>query len=52
MMRPRSEKSWSQRFREITDRLARGTKDYPDEEVEHVIDEAVAAVRSKAHAHN
>jgi transcriptional regulator with XRE-family HTH domain len=52
MMRPRSEKSWSQRFREITDRLARGTKDYPEEEVEHVIDEAVAAVRSKAHAHN
>ena len=52
MMRPNSEKSWSQRFREITDRLARGTKDYSEEEVEHVIDEAVAAVRSKAHAHN
>jgi len=52
MMRPKSEKSWSQRFREITDRLAKGTKDYSEEEVEHVIDEAVAAVRSKAHAHN
>jgi len=54
MMRPKSEKSWSQRFREITDRLARGTKDYSGEEVENVIDEAVAAVRvrSKAHAHN
>lgn len=52
MMRPKSEKSWSQRFREITDRLARGTKDYSEEEVQHVIDEAVAAVRSKAHAHS
>lgn len=52
MMRPKSEKSWSQRFREITDRLAKGTKDYSEEEVENVIDEAVAAVRSKAHAHN
>lgn len=52
MMRPKSEKSWSQRFREITDRLAKGTKDYSEEEVESVIDEAVAAVRSKAHAHN
>jgi transcriptional regulator with XRE-family HTH domain len=52
MMRPKSEKSWSQRFREITDRLAKGTKDYSEEEVEHVIDEAVTAVRSKAHAHN
>lgn len=52
MMRPKSEKSWSHRFREITDRLAKGTKDYSEEEVENVIDEAVAAVRSKAHAHN
>jgi transcriptional regulator with XRE-family HTH domain len=52
MMRPKAEKSWSQRFREITDRLAKGTKDYSEEEVEHVIDEAVATVRSKAHAHN
>ncbi|MCL4492682.1 MAG: helix-turn-helix domain-containing protein [Nitrospirae bacterium] len=52
MMRPKPEKPWSQRFREITDRLAKGAKDYSEEEVEHVIDEAVAAVRSKAHAHN
>jgi transcriptional regulator with XRE-family HTH domain len=52
MMRPRPDKSWSQRFREITDRLAKGTKDYSEEEVNNVIDEAVAAVRSKAHAHN
>ncbi|MEW6118370.1 MAG: RstR family transcriptional repressor [Nitrospirota bacterium] len=52
MMRPKSEKSWSQRFREITDRLAKGTKEYSEEEVDKVIDEAVAAVRSKAHAHN
>lgn len=52
MMRPKAEKSWSQRFREITDRLAKGTKDYSEKEVESVIDEAVTAVRSKAHAHN
>ena len=52
MMRPKSEKSWSQRFREITDRLAKGAKDYSQEEIDKVIDEAVTAVRSKAHAHN
>jgi len=50
ILRPKTEKSWSQRFREITDRLAKGTKDYSEEEVEHIIDEAVAEVRSKAHA--
>lgn len=52
MMRPKSEKSWSQRFREITDRLAKGAKDYSQAEIDKVIDEAVTAVRSKAHAHN
>ena len=51
-MRPKPEKSWSQRFREITDRLAKGAKDYSQEEIDKVIDEAVTAVRSKAHAHN
>ena len=57
MMRPKTEKSWSQRFREITDRLARGAKDSSPREVEKVIDEAVTAVRTKKnrageHAHN
>jgi len=52
MMRPKPEKSWSQRFRDITDRLAKGTKDYSPDEVNQVIEEAVAAVRSKAHARN
>ncbi|MEW6068690.1 MAG: helix-turn-helix transcriptional regulator [Nitrospirota bacterium] len=56
MMKPKPEKSWSQRFREITDRLAKGAKDYSQEEIDKVIDEAVTAVRSKAvrpkeHAH-
>lgn len=51
MMRPKSEKSWSQRFKEITDRLAKGAKDYSQEEIDKVIDEAVAAVRAKEHAH-
>jgi transcriptional regulator with XRE-family HTH domain len=57
MMRPKADKSWSQRFREITDRLARGAKDTSSKDIEKVIDEAVAAVRAKAirskeHAHN
>lgn len=50
MMRPKTEKSWSQRFREITDRLAKGAKDYTQEEIDKVIDETVAAVRAKKHA--
>jgi len=55
-MRLKTEKSWSQRFREITDRLAKGVKDYSQEEIDKVIDEAVTAVRSKGarakeHAH-
>jgi len=52
MFKPKTEKSWSQRFREITDRLAKGAEDYSQDEADNVIDEAVAAVRSKAHAHN
>lgn len=52
MFKPKTEKSWSQRFREITDRLAKGAKEYSQEEIDKVIDEAVTAVRSKAHAHN
>ena len=51
MMRPAVEKSWSQRFREITDRLAKGAKGYSQKELDKVIDEAVAAVRTKEHAH-
>ena len=50
MMRPKAEKSWSQRFREITDRLAKGAKDYSQEEIDQVIDEAVRAVRAKGRA--
>jgi len=50
MMRPKAEKSWSQRFREITDRLAKGAKEYTQEEIDKVIDEAVVAVRAKRHA--
>ncbi|HVN97193.1 MAG TPA: helix-turn-helix transcriptional regulator [Syntrophorhabdaceae bacterium] len=50
MLKPRLEKPWSQRFREITDRLAKGAKGYSQDEIDKVIDEAVSAVRSKAHA--
>jgi transcriptional regulator with XRE-family HTH domain len=52
MMRPRIEKSWSERFREITDKLAKGAKDYSQDEIDSVIDEAVAAVREKRYAHS
>lgn len=31
MLKPKPEKSWSQRFRDITDRLATGAKDYSQE---------------------
>ncbi len=50
MMRPKAEKSWSERFREITDRLAKGAKEYTQEEIDKVIDEVVVAVRAKRHA--
>jgi hypothetical protein len=49
-MKPRTDKSWSQKFREITDRLAKGTKEDSQEEIDRVIDEAVAAVREIEHA--
>ena len=50
MLKPRAERSWSQRFREITERLAKGAKGYSQDEIDKVIDEAVEAVRSEAHA--
>lgn len=50
MLKPRPEKSWSQRFREITDRLAAGAEDYSQEELDNIIDHAVEAVRAEGHA--
>jgi transcriptional regulator with XRE-family HTH domain len=50
MVRPKVDKPWSQRFREITDKLAKGVKDYSQEEIDKVIDEAVASVRAKGRA--
>jgi transcriptional regulator with XRE-family HTH domain len=50
LLKPKLEKPWSQRFREITDRLAQGTKDYSQDDVDKVIDEAVAAVRKQKYA--
>jgi len=50
MFKPKAEKSWAQRFREITDRLARGVKGSSQVEIDRVIDEAVTAVRVKEHA--
>ena len=51
MMKPRIDKAWSERFRKITDKLAQGAKDYSQDDIDNVIDEAVAAVREKRHAH-
>ncbi len=50
LLKPKPEKPWSQRFREITDRLAQGAKDYSQDDIDKVIDEAVAAVREKGYA--
>ena len=50
LLKPKPEKSWSQRFREITDRLAQGAKDYSQDDIDKVIDEAVAAARKKNYA--
>jgi transcriptional regulator with XRE-family HTH domain len=50
VMQPKLERSWSERFREITDKLAKGAEDYSCEEIDSVIDEAVAAVRGKRYA--
>ena len=50
LLKPKPEKPWSQRFREITDRLAQGAKDYSQDDIDKVIDEAVAAARKKNHA--
>ena len=47
LLKPKPAKPWSQRFREITDRLAQGAKDYSQDDIDKVIDEAVAAVRNK-----
>ena len=50
MMKPKAAKSWSQRFNKITDRLAKGAKHHTQQEIDKMIDEAVAAVRAKKHA--
>lgn len=48
---PRAENSWSERFREITNKLAGGARDRSQNEVDAVIDEVVETVRKKRHAH-
>jgi transcriptional regulator with XRE-family HTH domain len=50
LLKPKPEKPWSERFREISDRLAQGAKDYSQDDIDKVIDEAVAAVRKKSYA--
>ncbi|MCP4623269.1 MAG: helix-turn-helix domain-containing protein [bacterium] len=50
LLKPTPEKPWSQRFREITDRLAQGAKEYSQDDIDKVIDEAVSAVRKENYA--
>ena len=52
IIKPKNEKSWSERFREITDRLAKGAERYEQDEIDSVIDEAVEAVRARRYAHS
>ncbi len=52
MMRPKAAKPLSQRFKKITDRLAKGAKHHTQQEIDRMIDEAVVAVRAKKHARN
>ena len=49
LLKPKPEKPWSQRFREITDRLAQGAKDYSQDDIDKIIDEAVSSVRKRSY---
>ena len=52
MMRPKVDKAWSERFRDITEKLAQGAKNHSQDEIDSVIDEAVEVVRGKRYAHS
>ncbi len=45
VIRSESPDEWSARMKRVTERLGEGAKDYSAEEIEKIIDEAVAAVR-------
>lgn len=51
-IQPKTERSWAERFREITDKLAKGAEAYSQDELDSAIDEAVASVRDKRYAHS
>lgn len=51
MMKPKVEQSWSQRFREVTKKLAQGVQERSQDDIDTVIDDAVKAVRKKRYAH-
>ena len=48
VIKPKSEQSWAQRFRAITEKLAQGAKGLKQDQIDQVIDEAVTAVRCVA----
>ncbi len=51
MIKPKAEKSWSERFREITNKLAEGVQDRTQDDIDAVIDDVVKTVRKKRYAH-
>ena len=51
MIRPRPEASWSERFREVTSKLAEGVQDRSQDDIDAVIDDVVKTVRKKRYAH-
>lgn len=51
MMKPKADKSWSERFREVTNKLAEGVQNRSQDDIDAVIDDAVNTVRKKSYAH-
>lgn len=51
LVKPKAEKSWSERFREVTDRLAEGVRGRSQDDIDAVIDDAVETVRKKRYAY-
>ncbi len=49
---PKTKSAWSQTFKEITNRLSKGVEDYSQDDIDLVIDQAVASVRSREHVTN
>ena len=51
IMKPKTEKSWSHRFREVTSKLSEGVQDRDQDDIDAVIDDVVKMVRKKRYDH-